>query len=427
MTSATNPETKSENAKSLVRISKPVQLYDQGEPSLGLILRPVRRVINTEAIATSINNAKKVGASTQTDTTANQQGNRGEEESNEAVKKISEAIRASLVSQKQVREQTSVRPESEDEYGPLISMPLPEKIKDSLRVSYSTSDLGMAAVGATFGQNLAESNKSGPGLTNALVGSASYVIRTLVAALPGGVGALGQKLSNSIPNPFSAAIFEKVNPRKFSFNWTIQPQTPEESERLKEVINNLRYWSLPNPSKDGLILGVPYEWELSFVGTNFLYSFSRCFMSSIDIDYSPNGFNAFMADGAPQAVTISLEFEEIFPLDKRTIDEAGPGSQNMKPKYGTETREESAAPASTSTQPTGTPSASVTSLQLTLKQAEERVKNLENSAVYQGDPRAAATTSANALAEAKRARDSARANLAAKLASESGPPPPPGG
>lgn len=376
MTSATNPETKTENAKSLVRISKPVQLYDQGEPSLGLILRPVRRVINAEAIATAIANARDVRTSPKTGATANQQGNRGEEatrQTNEAVTQISEAIRASLLSQKQVREQFSVG--EKDEYGPLISMPLPEKIKDSLRVNYSTSDLGMAAVGAVFGQSLAESNKSGPGLTNALVGSASYVIRTLIAALPGGVGALGQKLSGTIPNPFSAAIFEKVTPRKFNFNWTIQPQTPEESNRLKDIINHLRYWSLPNPSKDGLILGVPYEWELSFVGTNFLYSFSRCFMSNIDIDYSPNGFNAFMADGAPQSVTITIEFEEIFPLDKRTIDEGGLGADSMKPSGILENREVQPQPTNSTTPatPSGTPSASVQDLQLKVKAAENKL------------------------------------------------------
>jgi hypothetical protein len=160
----------------------------------------------------------------------------------------------------------------------------------------------------------------------------------LLASLPGGIGDLSQKLSGSIPNPFSAAIFEKVTPRKFSFNWTIQPQTPEESASLKNIINHLRYWSLPNPSQQRLILDVPYEWELSFVGTNFLYSFSRCVMSNLDIDYSPNGFNAFMADGAPQAVTILVEFEEIFPLDKSTIDEDNPGATSMRPSGILETR-----------------------------------------------------------------------------------------
>ena len=346
--SSTPPSVDETVAKtqSLTQVAKPVFLYDQ-DLSLGLIMRPVKRVIDTTKIAELFggarNSVKPVSQPKKPDETAGSQeappvdandplsGKRTEQ----GLVGLESLLRASLISEAAIR---GTENRTQEEYGPLISMPLPEKIKDSLRVNYSSADLGMAAVGAVFGQNVANPNRDGGSLADSLVGSASYVVRTLLASLPGGIGDLSQKLSGSIPNPFSAAIFEKVTPRKFSFNWTIQPQTPEESANLKDIINHLRYWSLPNPSKQRLILDVPYEWELSFVGTGFLYSFSRCVMSNLDIDYSPNGFNAFMADGAPQAVTILVEFEEIFPLDKSTIDEAGPGATSMKPSGILETR-----------------------------------------------------------------------------------------
>ena len=341
--------------QSLTQVAKPVFLYDQ-DLSLGLIMRPVKRVIDTTKIAELFggarNSVKPVSQPKKPGETAGSQeappvdandplsGKRTEQ----GLVGLESLLRASLISEAAIR---GTENRTQEEYGPLISMPLPEKIKDSLRVNYSSADLGMAAVGAVFGQNVANPNRDGGSLADSLVGSASYVVRTLLASLPGGIGDLSQKLSGSIPNPFSAAIFEKVTPRKFSFNWTIQPQTPEESANLKDIINHLRYWSLPNPSKQRLILDVPYEWELSFVGTGFLYSFSRCVMSNLDIDYSPNGFNAFMADGAPQAVTILVEFEEIFPLDKSTIDETGPGATSMRPSGVLETRADDRAPSET--------------------------------------------------------------------------------
>lgn len=348
---AATPETKIENKKKLTQVGTTVYLYDQNESRLGLILRPVRRINDMTELAKQLGAAAE-GSAPKPSTDGGETQNRTTDPSaqsnrqvQEAVGSLSEILKANLIAEAEIRS-TQNRTQY-DEYGPLICMPLPEKIKDSLRVSYSNADLGMAAVGAVFGQDIASPNKDGDSLASNLVGNASYVIRTLIAALPGGVGALSQKLSGSIPNPFSAAIFEKVTPRKFNFNWTIQPQTPEESVKLRDVINHLRYWSLPNPSEKRLILDVPYEWELSFVGTSFLYSFSRCIMSNIDIDYSPNGFNAFMADGAPQAVTISLEFEEIFPLDKSTIDGGGAGAASMRPSGVLATKPEDPTPSST--------------------------------------------------------------------------------
>ena len=341
-----------EKTQSLTQVAKSVSLYDQ-DLRLGLIMRPVKRVVDTKKISELFGSAKSSVQPAPQQKRDNTEGSQSESppsavsptsalRTEQAVSEVANLLRASLISEDAIR---GIEKRTQEEYGPLISMPLPEKIKDSLRVSYSSADLGMAAVGAVFGQDVANPNSDGASIANSLVGSSSYVVRTLLAALPGGIGALSQKLSGNIPNPFSAAIFEKVTPRKFSFNWTIQPQTPEESANLKDIINHLRYWSLPNPSQQRLILDVPYEWELSFVGTSFLYSFSRCVMSNLDIDYSPNGFNAFMADGAPQAVTILVEFEEIFPLDKSTIDEAGQGATSMRPSGVLETRADDRTPS----------------------------------------------------------------------------------
>ena len=351
--STTTPEQDMEQTRKLTQVTKPVKLYEQ-EATLGLIMRPVRTIIDTSEIKKAFGVAEAAIGDANPPPSPENKGEGQSQTTNadarsvrraeEAISKTANTLRANLIAETDIRNKQE---STVDEYGPIIAMPLPEKIKDSLRVNYSTSDLGFGAVTLLFGENVANSNKGGPSVADAAIGSASYVIRTLLASLPGGIGGLSQKLAGSIPNPFSAAIFEKVTPRKFNFNWTIQPQSAQESQNLRDVINHLRYWSLPNPSAQRLILEVPYEWELSFVGTNFLYSFSRCVMSNIDIDYSPNGFNSFMIDGAPQSVTIAIEFEEIFPLDKSTIDEGGAGAASMRPSGTLEERANDYTPSET--------------------------------------------------------------------------------
>jgi hypothetical protein len=387
--STTTPEQDMEQTRKLTQISGGVKLYEQ-EATLGLIMRPVRTIIDTSEIKKAFRFATdSVNLTTPPKADQGENGSQTKKtvdvtsakRAEEAIAQTGNILRANLIAETDIRNK---QVSTVDEYGPFIAMPLPEKIKDSLRVSYSTSDLGFGAVSLLFGQDVAISNKDGSSVADSAINSASYVIRTLLASLPGGIGGLSQKLAGSIPNPFSAAIFEKVTPRKFNFNWTIQPQSPKESNNLRDVINHLRYWSLPNPSTQRLILEVPYEWELSFVGTNFLYSFSRCVMSNIDIDYSPNGFNSFMVGGAPQSVTISIEFEEVFPLDKSTIDGGGAGSESMKPS------------STTTRPPEPTPS-------------ESEVTEIEQTAVKN------LTTADTELTTAKRARTEAEVAYQAAL------------
>jgi hypothetical protein len=334
----------------LTRVERHYELYSS-RATLGLICRPVKRIPKKDnndvkkLVNTAIDTQKNAtpnpppangeqGAGTKPESAATVAvDNATQKAAEDAIGKVLGGFRAKLLVQDEIENKNKT---SEDEYGPLIKMPLPEKIKDSLRVNYSTVELGFAAAGYLFGENVAKPFKEGAGIADTLVGNASYVIRTLLSSIPS-IGALAQKSAGNIPNPFTAAIFEKVTPRKFNFSWTIQPQTAEESKNLRDIINQFRYWSLPNPSSDALILDVPYEWELSFVGTDFLYAFSRCVMTNLDIDYSPNGFNAFMIDGAPQSVTITIDFEEIYPLDKENMDKAGtPESMKIEPGKGTQ-------------------------------------------------------------------------------------------
>lgn len=312
-----------EQTTTLTQCSKPIQLYDSNLVQLGFVLRPVKPIkippIFGGNAADQVEVEVKGDDGNPTTTRVPDTSATARAKATKEIERVGKLLRAKLV------ETAAVEFTTYTDSGPLIRLPLPEKIKDSVRLSYSTADMGVVAAGALFGQDVAEGFKDSTSLANSLAGNASYLIRTLLNGLGAAVGGASQKFAGNIPNPFSAAIFEKVVPRKFNFSWTIQPQDSGESENLRDIINHIRYWSLPNPSADRLILDVPFEWELGFVGTSFLYSFSRCVMTSLDIDYSPNGFNAFMADGAPQSVTITMDFEEIYPLDKSVI-EGGPSS-----------------------------------------------------------------------------------------------------
>ena len=41
-------------------------------------------------------------------------------------------------------------------------------------------------------------------------------------------------------NPFQFMSFKQPNYKEFSFNWTLTPNSPQESETLKKIINQLK-------------------------------------------------------------------------------------------------------------------------------------------------------------------------------------------
>jgi hypothetical protein len=212
------------------------------------------------------------------------------------------------------------------EAGQLIALPLPTQLSDSLSLSYNTSDLGVTAAGFQAGQALGNSNL---GLDDA-IGVAGYATRTL-AQLSESMGGLINLMVGDVPNPYSVLQFKNVEQRSFSFDWTFAPNSEVESRSIREIINTIRYLALPN--QNGLFLEFPYEFEIQFVGTSFLYSMSRGYITDLKIEYgSPNGTAFFPIqdsnetglDGAPSQIKFSFTFKEIYPLNKTLINKSNP-------------------------------------------------------------------------------------------------------
>ncbi len=123
-------------------------------------------------------------------------------------------------------------------------------------------------------------------------------------------------------------MFKNVEQRNFDFSYTFSPTSNDESRELRRLINSLRYLSLPR--EDGYFLEFPHEFELSFVGTDYLFAMSRGYITDLQATYGASGGIAFFDEtSAPQMVKVSFTFREIYPLNKTLIDLSN--SASMKP------------------------------------------------------------------------------------------------
>jgi hypothetical protein len=202
------------------------------------------------------------------------------------------------------------------ESGQLIALPLPSQLNDNLSISFSATDLGLTAAGFQAGQAIG----NGTAGLDSTIDTVAYAARVM-SQLSEGVNTALNLLAGNVPNPYSVLTFKNVEQRSFDFDWIFVPRNQKESLMIREIINTIRYLALPD--QNSLFLEFPYEWEIQFVGTTFLHSFSRGYITDLKVEYGSSGGISFFpqpdGDGAPSQVKFSFSFKEIYPLNKTLI------------------------------------------------------------------------------------------------------------
>jgi hypothetical protein len=298
--------------KEETKVGKTISFLDEKEEDIGysFIIQPVKTSFKKfssdirDLIGGNSKESAKTTTENTTDLTKDQLAEQSAKGLQEGLLGKLEQFTAKLISKESIKSSA------------YICLPLPTQIpRDQLSVSYSVEDLGAFAGSYALGQEASDRMEDDGALSGTGAAAGTYILRSLLQGIaPKGVATA---FFGDVPNPFSATIFENVDPRTFTFDWVFQPKTQEESIKLREIINQLRYYALPEPN--GLILELPHEFNLAFQGTEFLYAFSRCVLSNIEVSHAPNGFNVFTTIDAPQSVALSLTFKEIFPLNKTVI------------------------------------------------------------------------------------------------------------
>lgn len=210
-----------------------------------------------------------------------------------------------------------------------IALPLPGSgIVDKIGVKYNEGELGLiggAALGAASDVGEAiETIQSGgdvamPDGTSAaktfLEGGAA-IARNALKAVEGAGGAADLAIGNVI-NPHVVLLFQSVGLKQFQFKWKLSPRNETESSDLKKIINKLMQHSHPAQNSPGntsnFFLNYPDQVDLYYAGVNEnLHYFKRCAITSMEVDYAPEGNNLLFAKtGAPSVVDLSIGFQEI--------------------------------------------------------------------------------------------------------------------
>lgn len=194
---------------------------------------------------------------------------------------------------------------------------------DGLRAMGQGSLGNKVASGATAINNLLD--KAGP-----LAGAAA--LQTATTKLTGdslSYDDIFGGISGAIFNPNTELLFGGVQMRNFQLNYKLVPRHSKESAEVNNIVTQFKRAMLPSTDPGRVFgfnatgknrgvklgfIGVPKLVRVSFMkgsGENpRLPRYKMCALTSVDVNYTPDGTYATYTDGQPVAVGLSLNFQE---------------------------------------------------------------------------------------------------------------------
>ena len=223
-----------------------------------------------------------------------------------------------------------------------VAIYLPANVVDSTTATYTgaaTGVIGAAAAGA-FGvaKNMANSDyeAAAQGLVDsakAMVGEAAIRAATEIAeGLTGSEGTRGliNKAFGQADNPYMEVLFDKMELRTFTYNFTFSPKNKEETMDVQKIIALFRFHMAPElKGEANRFLTLPSEFDIHYMyqdkggqasENDFYNKIATCVCTGCEVNYTPDGVKSFEG-GAPTKITMNLSFQETELLTKERINE----------------------------------------------------------------------------------------------------------
>lgn len=140
-------------------------------------------------------------------------------------------------------------------------------------------------------------------------------------------------LIGQVVNPNLEVFFSKVGLRTFQFRWTLVPRNERESRIIKEMIWQFKKASAPELAQGGWFTTVPHVFKIQYKtgsqDNHWLNKIKACALTNINVNYTAAGSYSTLEDGAPTAVGLQMNFQEL----KAIISEDYGDSFNYTEQY----------------------------------------------------------------------------------------------
>ena len=124
-----------------------------------------------------------------------------------------------------------------------------------------------------------------------------------------------QRRMGQAMNPHEQHFYKGVAFRTFSFSHKLIAFSPSDSEVIRSIIYNFKYFSLPSvSSEDRMHFKYPSEFHIGFYNKDVLNSYlpiiNQCVCTNVAVNFTGSSTWSQFASGAPTDVELTLEFTE---------------------------------------------------------------------------------------------------------------------
>ena len=222
-----------------------------------------------------------------------------------------------------------------------VAIYLPPNVQDSVGATYNDMQTGMlgyaaaaaldfsGAVGAKDYESAAATLTGGiAGIMTEAAKKAAAALAETLAGAEGGAQLVNRAFGQA-DNPFMEVLFESMEVRQFTYNFTFAPRNEEETADVQSIIQLFRFHMSPElQGAQSRFLTLPSEFDIHYMymakdGTNsendYYNKISTCVLTNCTVDYTPGAVRSF-ADGAPTQITMGLTFKETETLTKDKVN-----------------------------------------------------------------------------------------------------------
>ena len=222
-----------------------------------------------------------------------------------------------------------------------IALYMPDTLNFTHNQAYSDLSLSNAVTaGVSAGLSIADTFKSTGKIFSSeqLANLSPFLAR---AVQDGDLGkAIFAAYTGKVINPMLDMIYTSPAFREFRFDFMFYPRSQNEAKEVNSIIRKLKFHQAPelDVTKEGFFLIPPSEFDIKFYCNGAenpnIPKISTCVLTSIDVDYAPNGWSAYEMNGnsgptdggtgMPVGIRMGLQFKETEVLVKNTMELSEP-------------------------------------------------------------------------------------------------------
>jgi hypothetical protein len=226
-----------------------------------------------------------------------------------------------------------------------IIMYMPEDLSTSYAQTWGGREFGpLAGLGLSLAGGVMNAGDGGAAaaaaadfgnkLSGTIGGVMPYIGAGLVAKAMNVIPGMGGSVTandilastrGEILNPNTEVLYQGPTLRNFSLNFKMLARSSAEADIIRNICTTFKKASLPR-GKDTAqnLIGVPNIVKVRFKHKTqdhpYLTQFKCCGIGNVQINYTPDGAYATYTTGAPVAVTLGLQFQELKLVYSEDID-----------------------------------------------------------------------------------------------------------